>query len=202
LEMTDSEIEAIKERLSRATPGPWTVIAEGYDGVGDFKMGPDGAEVVTLDLGGIAYCSDPYPRGDNCPSENMMFIAHSREDVPRLIAALEAVTRERDELRVQRGALAEYAEQVRANGGYPHMDPDTVLCDFTDDDSARFYGELVVGVKTALAAAEAKLAACAAEAAAHEELASQFSRGNDDVAVIHRLAARGIRAALDGAVQS
>jgi hypothetical protein len=144
--LTADEIAAIKARSDAATPGPWTVIAEGYDGVGDLKMGPDGAEVVTLDLGGIAYCSDPYPRGDNCPSENMMFIAHAREDVPRLIAALEVVT-------------------------------------------------------AALAAAEAKLAAVAAEADAHEERASQFSRGNDDGAVIHRLAARGIRAALSGGQQ-
>jgi chromosome segregation ATPase len=69
-------------------------------------------------------------------------------------------------------------------------------------DDIDFKATTIAELRDALAAAEAKLAACAAEAAAHEELASQFSRGNDDVAVIHRLAARGIRAALDGAVQS
>ena len=68
--MTIPELEAIKERVSRATEGPWLGFAgviragEGLVGVNDSKFHEHG-------------------------TENGLFIAHARTDIPRLIKALE-----------------------------------------------------------------------------------------------------------------
>jgi hypothetical protein len=86
--MTDDRIAEIEARARAATPGPWIFVSESVDANNEPCVGVDGGEVVTKYLGGIVECSDPYPRGDNCPTENMRFIAAARTDVPDLIAAL------------------------------------------------------------------------------------------------------------------
>ncbi|KYG89020.1 hypothetical protein A0U40_13415 [[Bacillus] sp. KCTC 13219] len=80
-------IEAIKERVAKATPGPWIIEPE--------KCGPEGQGVFETDsFGCICEVGDPYPRGNNRPQENMEFIAHAREDVPALIAEVERLKTE------------------------------------------------------------------------------------------------------------
>ena len=71
-----------------ATPGPWIVLPE--------TCGPDGQAVYEADSGGIVCeVGDPYPRGNNRPSENMRFIAEARTGWP---AALDEIERLRDVL--------------------------------------------------------------------------------------------------------
>lgn len=61
-----------------ATPGPWIVMPE--------VCGPDGQSVYHEEtLGPICDVGDPYPRGDNRPTENMRFIAAARTGWPDAI---------------------------------------------------------------------------------------------------------------------
>lgn len=77
--MTEEELDAIENRANAATPGPWWVMPE--------LCGPEGQGVYeSASLGQICEVGDPYPRGLNHPQENMDFIAHTREDVPALVA--------------------------------------------------------------------------------------------------------------------
>lgn len=80
--MNQEQLSAIKERVAKATPGPWLVAPE--------KCGPEGQGVYESDgFGCICEVGDPYPRGSNRPQENMEFIANAREDVPALVAEVE-----------------------------------------------------------------------------------------------------------------
>jgi hypothetical protein len=87
--MTDEEIRIIKERCERATPGPWKSYIEGRDheSGSDFIMtgeekspsrGPD------IELTGAT-------------DDDQDFIAHARQDVPRLLAEVERLRRVREE---------------------------------------------------------------------------------------------------------
>lgn len=92
--MNPEQLNAIKERAEKATPGPWLVAPE--------KCGPEGQGVYESDgFGCICEVGDPYPRGNNRPQENMEFIAHAREDVPALVAEVERL----------RKALSYYADE-------------------------------------------------------------------------------------------
>ena len=82
--MNKRDLRADLELCNKATPGPWEVFPP--------LCGPEGQTVYQVDSGGpICDVSDPYPRGDNKPQENMMFIAQAREGWPHAIErALEA----------------------------------------------------------------------------------------------------------------
>ena len=72
------DLKADLELCNKATPGPWEVFPP--------LCGPEGQTVYQVDSGGpICDVSDPYPRGDNKPQENMMFIAQAREGWPHAI---------------------------------------------------------------------------------------------------------------------
>ena len=71
--MTD--LQPIKDRLAAATPGPWELAG------GNEWLSPLG-----IDVGSEDESSRPTLRAADAE-----FIAHARQDVPKLVAALEAV---------------------------------------------------------------------------------------------------------------
>lgn len=73
--MTDEELTAIRLRCEAATPGPWTSYVEGrdHDSGSDFIM-TDGDDI---ELAGGATAAD------------QDFIAHARQDIPRLLDEIE-----------------------------------------------------------------------------------------------------------------
>lgn len=79
-----SILDEIQARANAATEGPWAVEvdAEGFDG----------ASVLIDDSGwGTAYICQGLHQGESEGVADAEFIAHAREDVPKLVAALRAV---------------------------------------------------------------------------------------------------------------
>ena len=72
--VTEEELSAMKARYERATPGPWTFISESRDHIvgSDFIM-----------TGG----EDIYLTGATTADQD--FIAHARDDIPRLVEEVE-----------------------------------------------------------------------------------------------------------------
>lgn len=87
-----ADINAIKERLDKTTPGPWQLLP--VDGIG-----PDGATIYNVeDYGPICHVGDPYPRGNNHPQENMDWIVAAHDqDIPRLLAIIACLEYDRNE---------------------------------------------------------------------------------------------------------
>lgn len=85
-ELTEEELTIIERRAAAATPGPWRSFAEGRD----HTSGDDFIRTGGLDDA----CPDLYLRRDSpdrtglvpAPIEDQDFIAHARQDVPRLVA--------------------------------------------------------------------------------------------------------------------
>jgi len=73
-EISEEEIKEIKTRLEKTTPGPWTSISESR------------GETVGTDFIMTAG-EDIYLMGATLVDQD--FIAHARQDVPRLIAEIE-----------------------------------------------------------------------------------------------------------------
>ncbi len=74
--MTHEELAAIEARCNRATPGPWRSMIEGRDhmsGSSFIMTGAPSARGEDIELTGAT-------------NDDQDFIAHAREDVPRLIA--------------------------------------------------------------------------------------------------------------------
>lgn len=76
--MTDSELAAIAARRAKITPPPWMLMPE--------LCGPNGQGIFNGDLGCIVEVGDPYPRGDNHPQENMVFLVNAPADIDALLA--------------------------------------------------------------------------------------------------------------------
>lgn len=77
-----SELELILRRSDAASPPPWTAILEGRDqwgGESFILVGQEGRDQVDLY---VSYESGP------TPLEDLDFIAHARDDIPRLAIAL------------------------------------------------------------------------------------------------------------------
>jgi len=92
--ITNDELKAMKERLEKATPGPWkattevvTNVAGGRHSMGWEVAGP--CESITFGDGEYGYGAIP----EQADAE---FIAHSRTDMEKLIAEVERL-RERAE---------------------------------------------------------------------------------------------------------
>ncbi|MEX3713516.1 hypothetical protein ABFV99_14025 [Cytobacillus horneckiae] len=76
--LTNEQLAEIRQRADAATEGPWAVFPD--------KCGPEGQGVFNDEnFGCICEVGDPYPRGNNKPTENMNFIASARTDVPALL---------------------------------------------------------------------------------------------------------------------
>jgi len=81
--MTEKELQRIKERCEKATPGPWKILNIPYNGYDD-------PEIVTKD--GTYICQTTYDMQSQSEKYNVdedtEFIAHAREDIPKLIAEI------------------------------------------------------------------------------------------------------------------
>ncbi|OAI01502.1 hypothetical protein [Methylomonas methanica] len=73
--LTDEELLAIKMRSEQATPQPWKAYVEGRDFLGGDSFIQTGGEDIYLTPGASVADHD--------------FIAHARQDIPRLIAEVE-----------------------------------------------------------------------------------------------------------------
>ncbi|MEK4178508.1 hypothetical protein NSQ61_02780 [Aeribacillus sp. FSL K6-1121] len=72
MRLTNEELVAISERAEKASPGPWVkTFATGIEIVCDFET-----KIISDDSGVIRY-------------SDAEFIAHAREDVPKLVAEVE-----------------------------------------------------------------------------------------------------------------
>ena len=82
--MTEKELQEIKERCEKATPGPWKALNIPYNGYDD-------PEIVTKD--GTYICQTTYDMQSQSEKhnvdENTEFIAHARKNIPKLIAEIE-----------------------------------------------------------------------------------------------------------------
>jgi hypothetical protein len=98
--LADAELDAIRERAGKATPGPWFTVDSVWlpRRMGTYVIAghhdPHVGKAV-LDCVDIDEWVGPGPDYSQSDAD-MEFAAHARQDIPRLLAALEAVTRERD----------------------------------------------------------------------------------------------------------
>lgn len=78
MRLTDAELNAIKERLERSTPGPWEAVpvVDSYEYV---IVGDNKSEAVTAEV---------YERDD------AIFIEYARQDMPKLVAEVERLQAE------------------------------------------------------------------------------------------------------------
>ena len=107
------DLEAIRGRAEKATPGPWVV----QNGCSWWRIG-------TLDRDGAVLCPTKHPR-DGQPDltagrgedlqDNLDFIAHAREDIPALCDEVERVRARCAELEGALGRAAEQADNARFN---------------------------------------------------------------------------------------
>jgi hypothetical protein len=74
--LTNQEIQEIEERAEKATPGPWSAFQWGDGSQKDTDAWNVGATATEIVLVYDAFIRDAE------------FIAHSRQDIPKLIAAL------------------------------------------------------------------------------------------------------------------
>lgn len=94
-EISEDDLRVIEVRTELASPGPWSAFVEGRDHVSgdDFiRIGDDqGASFdmyVTLSTSGDAVTP--------ASEQNLDFIAHARQDVPRLVAEIRRLKKATD----------------------------------------------------------------------------------------------------------
>lgn len=81
-EITEDELAAMKARIDATTPGPWTSMIEGRD----CWNGDSFIDTATQD---IYLSAEDYVGGGGHYCADQDFIAHARQDMPRLIAEVE-----------------------------------------------------------------------------------------------------------------
>lgn len=78
MELTDQELQAIQQRYERASPEPWRSMIEGRDhtsGSSFIMTGVPESRGTDIELSGAT-------------TEDQDFIAHARQDIPRLVAEI------------------------------------------------------------------------------------------------------------------
>jgi len=80
--ITPEELAAMKARIAATTPGPWTSYFEGRDHYG----GDSFIQTATQD---IYISAEDYAGGGGHFCADQDFIAHARQDMPRLIVEIE-----------------------------------------------------------------------------------------------------------------
>ena len=85
--LTDAELAAIRARVDAASPAPWESFIEGRDHL----AGDDFIRIGGLDLAwhDMNVLHDTHP----APPHDLDFIAHARQDIPRLLAEVERLRR-------------------------------------------------------------------------------------------------------------
>lgn len=97
--LTDDELAEIRARADKATPGPWTP-----QSVCSNRSAPGGVEPwESKETAGLGFDIEgpPHPILDRYRFENgwdAVFIAHARDDVPRLLAEIKQLRQENDAL--------------------------------------------------------------------------------------------------------
>lgn len=89
--MTPEQLAAIKARADAATPGPWETDRDRFDEDEGFVWVIQNANLSEVGQGLWAYV---FEDACNNPENNAAFIAHARQDIDDLIAALEATQAE------------------------------------------------------------------------------------------------------------
>lgn len=82
----EQELAAIRERVDAATEGPWVICQSDWDG---FSVERDQSN--DEDGWGNEFIAREVSQGHSDGERDATFIASARTDVPRLVAALEAV---------------------------------------------------------------------------------------------------------------
>lgn len=112
--MNAEQLNAIKERAAKATPGPWGWTYEGVDNVVIIQRGTN--EIIArLD--------------DETCDKDLYYIANAREDVPALVAEVER--------------LQQQLEKANGLLGWAHDVLDDVHCYETDvyQEISEYFGE-------------------------------------------------------------
>ncbi len=78
-EITDDELAAMTTRVEATTPGPWTSWVEGRDHT-------SGDSFIKTATQRIYISAEDYTAGGGHSCADQDFIAHARQDMPRLIA--------------------------------------------------------------------------------------------------------------------
>ena len=81
--LDDKELYEIEQRATKATKGPW-FCADMRRDLGELHIKDIDSELF------IVYCSDDKPEQDTWDGD---FVAHAREDVPKLIAEIKRLRR-------------------------------------------------------------------------------------------------------------
>ncbi len=69
--MTDDELNGIRDRCDRASPGPWRAWVEGRDHTSGSSMVQTGSDDIEM---------------SGATEADYDFIAHARQDIPKLLA--------------------------------------------------------------------------------------------------------------------
>ena len=102
-----SKLDDIQARADKASTGPWAVDHEDYDGASVYMNDGIGW--------GRAYVCTDLQQGEDEGANDAEFIAHAREDVPKLVAALRAAEEVAARLDMMSGHTYGYwARQLRA----------------------------------------------------------------------------------------
>lgn len=101
--LSQEELQAIREREAKATPGPWT---ETNDQMHLGEPNENVASWSVRNLDGAAIFKNCGFVADN------KFIAHARTDIPRLLEALDAANARVAELEAEVAQLNEFLENL------------------------------------------------------------------------------------------
>lgn len=127
--MTPADLNAIRERAEKATPGPWRACGEARNGcvcglVWTVKLDTVAAHVETDADGGTGLidCAGRWEgRKDVPPTDfraDAIFVAHAREDVPALLAEVE---------RLRTALLGAKVDATPYAGPFDGADPEAVI---------------------------------------------------------------------------
>lgn len=117
--MTNDELEAVRARAAKATPGPWEAdhgCAKGYGpDAWATVVAPEGKVLFDTINGGHVLLTDPDYEGewrDETGDLNATFIAHARTDIPALLDEVERLQHDVDRAREAQGELLAHAERL------------------------------------------------------------------------------------------
>lgn len=118
--MTDEELQAIRDRAEKATPGPWVYTQFPFEKYSDAlndqsKMLAQGISPVCYGattpgtVGDPEYCTPAFTGNGPTSAPNADFIAHARTDIPKLLDEIERLNNRlllADELVQERNRLS------------------------------------------------------------------------------------------------
>lgn len=114
--LTETDLAEIERRANAATPGPWAV----WDGCSWRRIGSEATQKTVIEP--IRHHRDSQPDLESESGqrdENLEFAAHSRTDVPALLATIRELQAESDDAHKLLEAMTEACEflRVKLEGG-------------------------------------------------------------------------------------